>query len=115
MESTLSEQESVALTYLRVFAMTCIVVCHFMQSLGNQLAWVFNLGVQVFLLISGFLYGHKHVDGWIQWFYKRCTRIYLPFIVFIIAIIPIYAINNLITWKHIIVYIADMQGIMGGG
>ena len=38
--------------------MVSIVTCHFMQSLGNHWAWVFNIGVQVFLLMSGFLYGY---------------------------------------------------------
>lgn len=85
-----------------------------MQAFDNKWAWVFNIGVQVFLLLSGYLYGHKTVSNRKQWLYKRAERIYVPFIVFIIAVIPAYALTDMISWKHIVVYIADMQGIMGG-
>lgn len=111
---TLTQKESVAISYLRVIAMLSIVTCHFMQALDNKLAWVFNIGVQVFLLLSGYLYGHKPIDNWKEWLYKRFERIYVPFLLFIISIIPAYALNCMITWKHLVVYIVDIQGLWGG-
>lgn len=111
---TLTQQDSIGVSYLRVFVMLSIVTCHFMQAFDNKWAWVFNIGVQVFLLLSGYLYGHKTVSNWKQWLYKRAERIYVPFIIFIIAVIPAYALTDMISWKHIVIYIADMQGIMGG-
>lgn len=114
MTTVLGEKESIAIRYMRVLAMCSIVSCHFMQALDNHWAWVFNIGVQVFLLISGFLYGHKHVDNWLQWYRKRFVRIYIPFILFFVAIVPLYTVTERITIKNIVVYIADMQGIWGG-
>lgn len=111
----LTVQESYAISYIRVLAMSSIVLCHFLQALESNWAWVFNIGVQIFFLISGYLYGHKHIEGWIGWFGKRFIRIYVPFVLFFIAVIPVYAVSEKITAKQIIVYLLDLQGILGGG
>lgn len=115
MTTTLSKYDSAAISHLRVLAMASIVACHFLQSFGNHWAWVFNTGVQVFLLISGFLYGHKHVEKWGMWFVKRFMRIYLPFLVFFIAVLPLYVANQMISLRQVAVYLLDLQGIVGGG
>lgn len=115
MTKTISQQESTAISYLRVAAMMSIVACHFMQALGSHWAWVFNVGVQVFLLISGYLYGHKHIDNWREWFGKRVVRIYIPYLLFIVAIIPAYLVAGLMSVKNVIAYLFDIQGVVGGG
>lgn len=115
MTQSLTQQESAAISYLRVAAMTSIVVCHFMQALDNHWAWVFNIGVQVFLLMSGFLYGHKHITGWWQWYRRRFIRIYVPFILFFITIVPLYAVSGQIKAINIFSYIANIQWFMGCG
>ena len=115
MIAELSKKESTAISYMRVLAMCSIVCCHFMQALDNHWAWVLNIGVQVFLLISGFLYGHKYVSNWPQWYRKRFIRIYIPFVLFFVAIVPLYTVSERISIKKILVYIADLQGILGGG
>ena len=112
---SLTAQESCAISYIRVLAMCSIVLCHFLQALDSNWAWVFNIGVQIFLLISGYLYGHKYIEGWISWFCKRFIRIYVPFALFFIAVLPVYAVSEKITAKQIIVYLLDLQGILGGG
>ena len=109
---SLTAQESCAISYIRVLAMCSIVLCHFLQALDSNWAWAFNIGVQ-FLLISGYLYGHKHIEGWIGWFGKRFIRIYVPFVLFFIAVIPVYAVSEKITAKQIVVYLLDLQGIWG--
>ena len=112
---SITRQESIAISYLRVLAMVSIVCCHFMQALGNHWAFVFNIGVQVFILMSGFLYGHKQIDGWLIWFQKRFERVYIPFFLFFIALLPLYAVTDRIGFKKILIYLADMQGLLGGG
>ena len=97
--------ESTAISCLRVLAMFSIVSCHFMQALDNHWAWVFNLGVQVFLLISGFLFGHQHITNWMSWWGKRFLRIYIPFIIFFLAVVPLNAKNHLISPKQIVIYL----------
>lgn len=111
----LSEQESAAISWLRVLAMVSIVTCHFMQALDSCWAWVFNMGVQVFLLISGFLYGHKNIESWVQWYSKRFVRIYIPFLLFFVVVAPLYAENGMINIKRFLIYILGLQGVLGGG
>ena len=111
----LTRTDSIYISYLRVYSMLCIVFCHFLQAYNNNWAWVFNIGVQVFLLISGFLYGHKHIDSWKYWFYHRFIRIYIPYFLFLVIIIPSYARHHMVGIKHILVYILDLQGVMWGG
>lgn len=86
----IGQQESIAVSYLRVLALISIVTCHFLQALENHWAWVLNIGVQVFFLISGYLYGHKEIKNWPNWYFKRIKRIYIPFITVVIAFTPFY-------------------------
>ena len=48
--------------FARFIAMCFIIVCHILQYFGYELAWWLNVGVQMFLFISGFLYGNKNID-----------------------------------------------------
>ena len=43
-----------AISYIRVIAMFMIILCHFLQYYDNVLAQWFNVGVQIFLVLSGF-------------------------------------------------------------
>ena len=63
----LSIQESHGLVIIRVFAMLSIVVCHLFQSYNHGLAGLFNIGVQVFFVLSGYLYGTKMILDWKNW------------------------------------------------
>ena len=54
------------------FVATCfIIICHMMQYWDMELAWWFNVGVQIFLCMSGFLYGRKGVIQDDLKFYKK--------------------------------------------
>ena len=43
--------------------MLLIVACHYLQYYNNGLAWWLNVGVQVFFVISGYLYGIRDIDN----------------------------------------------------
>ena len=114
---TISKNESSMLSLLRVLAMGSIVVCHILQTLDNNWAWVFNVGVQVFLVLSGYLYGHKVIDKWIPWFISRLKKLYIPYIIFVLFFLVLYLITGLqeVNIKSAIVYVFGLQGIIGGG
>ena len=78
MNITISKEESNAISIVRVLAMFSIVICHFFQAYDNWLAFRFNIGVQIFFVLSGYLYGHKEVDKWIPWFIGRFKKLYIP-------------------------------------
>lgn len=68
---------------LRFIAMLFIVICHFFQYNGYFLAWWFNVGVQIFLFLSGYLYGKKvKIDG-IYFIRKNFYKIFLDFFCYI--------------------------------
>ena len=49
------------ISLLRMLSVFSIISCHIMQFYNNELAWWFNTGVLIFLLISGFLYSQKNI------------------------------------------------------
>lgn len=56
-----------------------IISCHIMQYYELELAWWFNVGVQIFLCISGFLYGQKNIDNATDFYNKRLRKILIPY------------------------------------
>ena len=75
-----------SISAIRVAALTCIITCHIMQFLEFELAWWFNVGVQIFLCISGFLYGQKESEDISTFYIRRFKKILIPYyIVFIMV------------------------------
>lgn len=69
-----------SISALRMLAMCSIVACHFCQLYGLAAAWSLNIGVQVFLVISGWLYGLRpNFDHFGRWYGKRLIRICVPY------------------------------------
>lgn len=67
-----------------------IVLCHVMSYLGyTMLGQFFNVGVPVFLLISGYLYGNKDIKNYKKWYIQRTKKILLPYYIFVIFILVI--------------------------
>lgn len=52
----------VAISAVRLIAMVMIIACHILQYYKLELAWWLNVGVQIFLIISGFLSGIKTIN-----------------------------------------------------
>ena len=74
-----------AISLIRRLSMLMIISCHIMQYYDLELAWWFNVGVQIFLCISGFLYGQKNIDSVTDFYNKRLKKILIPYyLVFIL-------------------------------
>ena len=93
-------------TYIRTFAMTCIILTHLVQQHPNifvqMSAQCFSIGVQIFFCLSGFLLGHQgRITSIGQWYKKRLRRIYIPWILFVAILACIHLIkgNNILTWN----------------
>ena len=63
---------------IRGIAMCMIVSCHFLQAFDNELAFWMNVGVQIFLCMSGYLYGSKTIDNVASWYRKQYFKIMKP-------------------------------------
>lgn len=68
-----------AISLIRLLSMLMIISCHIMQYYDLELAWWFNVGVQIFLCISGFLYGQKNIDNVTGFYNKRLKKILIPY------------------------------------
>lgn len=79
------KQASISL--IRTISLGLIILCHITQWFGLEIAWWLNIGVQLFLLISGFLYGQKTIE--IKTFIvKRLKKLLIPYyVVFVVAVI----------------------------
>ena len=83
-----------SISYVRLMAMIFIIICHILQYFNNELAWWFNVGVQIFLFISGFLYAKKKINSIKKFYQKEFIKILLPYYIYLFIIVIIYVIIN---------------------
>lgn len=86
--------------------MISILLCHFVPHHPNAYvqmsAQFFNIGVQIFFILSGFLFGTQgEICDIRKWCTKRLIRIYIPWILFVVilAFIHITLGKNILTWN----------------
>lgn len=112
MNIEISKEESNVISIVRILAMASIVLCHILQAYGSPLAWRFNVGVQIFLVLSGYLYGHKEIHSWFFWFWQRFKKLYIPCFLYCttaLIVLHIFAGQN-IRWTNFIT-ISAVDGI----
>ena len=71
-----------------------------------------NVGVPIFIIISGFLYGQKEIkEKYFRWIIKRVRRILIPMYFFMVFLLIVnLAIGNNIRMANWIAYIFNLQG-----
>ena len=77
------------ISWIRAFSTICIVLCHLCSS--SSIEWiipfgqVFNIGVQIFFLISAFCFGYQgNIINVKEWYLKKIKKDYLPILDFFI-------------------------------
>lgn len=106
------------ISFLRVLSMFMIIICHTVKNYSfiptsEKLGPIFGLGVEMFLLISGFLYGTKEIANYKKQFKKSYFKIWLPafavalFWFVIVKTVKYYNISDL----TILVYLFNIQGL----
>lgn len=109
-------KKDINISFIRCIAMFMIVLCHILQYMNNELAWWFNVGVQIFFIISGFLYGQRQIENWYDWIKKRLKKILSPYYIYIILISAVYFLfaRDLFNFKQIIKNVLCVQHFIGG-
>ncbi len=79
------EKRDYTISFVRMLAMISIVTCHVMQYYDMELAWWFNVGVQIFLCISGYLYGMKRIPNILAFYRKNFIKILVDYEIVIVA------------------------------
>ena len=86
MENTLKQniqplQKDYSISLIRLISIIFIILCHFFQYFDHFLAWHFNIGVQLFLIISGFLWGYERYKNFdIARWWKSTKKIMFDYI-----------------------------------
>lgn len=115
----MSALERKSISLLRVFATILILCCHLVPFSNNSIlqmsAQFFNVGVSVFLVLSGYLYGKRKItetSDYKTWLIKRGKRILIPLYLFLIILLFIYIKKGIkINPFNWIVYIFNLQAM----
>ena len=99
-------------SYLRILAMLCIVVCHLLEGYGNPWSATFYVGVPLFFVLSASLYGERRVKDWRQWGLRRLKRIYLPYVLTLLCFLLVYGFffPSAFSWSQVLLYACCLQG-----
>lgn len=111
--------ERKSISFIRVLATVSILCCHILPIFENAIlkmsAQFFNVGVDIFLILSGYLYGKRKISEkttYKNWLAKRGKRILVPLYLFLLILFGIDLIKgirvNIINW---LVYILNLQAI----
>ena len=113
----ISLQQKNAITIVRVLSMLMIITCHILQGYNQPSAFLFNVGVQIFFLLSGFLYGKIEITSIASFVKKRFVKVYIPFILVVLCCAVIYTIFNIadLSFRNIVPYLFNIQGFIRGG
>lgn len=108
-------QQRNAITIVRVLSMLLIITCHILQGYNQPTAYLFNVGVQIFFLLSGFLYGKIEITSIASFVKKRLVKVYIPFILVVLCCAAIYTIFNItdVSVRKLLPYLFDVQGFVG--
>lgn len=112
----LSKCESEALHFLRALAFCCIFIGHIIQSFIPEVSGILVIGLQIFFLISGYIFGKAQINNWRDWGKKRFLRIYLPYAIFLLAVFLVYlccGYRDLFSIKTVLGYLFMTQAITG--
>lgn len=107
------------LSAIRIIATLFILFCHICQYYDFFLAWYLNVGVQMFLTLSGYLYEKKQKGGGIantkKWYLQRFLRIYIPYIIVVLTIIVIMYMSSsaYFNFNQFIIQLFCLQGVFG--
>ena len=89
--------------WLRTAAAIMILLCHFCSQRGgplfNAAAQILNIGVPLFFILSGYLFGRKGIrPPYRKWFLRRLERLWLPYWLFLAVLAAIYLLKGLNIW-----------------
>lgn len=117
MKHNVLNKKDYSISAIRLFAIVSIVTCHILQYMNLELAWWFNVGVQVFLCISGWLYGGKRIDDSLSFIKKQFKKILLDYYIVIIPVLVLYCFfeSEIMSKSLIFNVLICKQTLPGGG
>lgn len=101
-----------AVSVTRVVAMFFIIICHLFMFYGfDSLGQIFNVGVEIFLIISGFLYSNKTIQKEKDFIKNRILKINIPLWILVSFVVLFLVFNG---QKEVLlftpIYLFNLQG-----
>ena len=87
MVHTLKNDKDYSISFIRLIAMLCIFACHIFQAYHFILGGWFDVGVQIFFFISGYLYSYKKISNIINFYIKNVYKLLSDYYVFIFILL----------------------------
>lgn len=96
-----------------IFIVLCHIIGYYKFVPGNTfLGQIFNVGVYIFFIISGYLYGGKEVTKIKKWLKKRWCKIVIPVIILtIIDIVILRFLGKAVSLFSLMYYGLNLQGL----
>lgn len=110
--------KNAAISLSRILGMFLIVLCHIIRYYdfipgSAHLNTIFGCGVELFVFISGLLYGTKVIENFKLWYFQRFIRVAAPAIIISIIIMSILFFKgektDLVT---ALFYVCNLQGLL---
>lgn len=112
-------KRDVSIQIIRIISMLLIILCHLVQEMNNNYlamsAQFLNVGVYIFLFLSGYLYGNKKLDNACSWLYNRFVKLMIPIYLFLIPVFLIYIYQDIFKIKYVFIHLFNLQRIFGTG
>jgi len=113
--SSITLPEQGAIHFLRAMAIVFILLCHLFEAYDNSWSALFYVGVPVFFIISGFLYGRKNIRSWHSFISRRLLKVYLPYLLFVVPALLLFILfqPKILSPIDSLVYVFNVQGFTG--
>ncbi|GEM_PF-3799925 len=102
---------------IRIVAMAMVVLCHVVQLFENKYldmsAQFLNVGVYIFIFISGYLYSSKPIKSFFGWPIKKTIKLLIPVFILLIPISISNYIVGTFDFRQLIIHIFNLQGALG--
>lgn len=115
--SVIQSEKSISFAvWLRAAATIMILLCHFCSQRGgflfNAAAQVLNIGVPLFFILSGYLFGRNGVQApYRKWFVRRLQRLWIPYWMFLAVLAVVHLVKGLdIFTKDWLLLLFGLQG-----
>ena len=111
------KKKNLSLQITRIVAMFSIILCHLIQEYARSpfvnLAQLFNVGVYIFLFLSGYLYGQKEIKNPLLWLIKRFIKLMIPLYLFMLFIFGAKIYCGTFELKYVFIYLFNLQRVLG--
>ena len=114
----LNKEKDLPIMLTRISGTVMIILCHIIGYYtflpGHEfLGEVFNVGVFIFIIISGRLFGKKHISDISKWLSGRFKKIFLPsLIVCIFTISALFFAGQKLDIPSVMMYLTQLQGVV---